>query len=129
MRGSGARRKYGGAVFASSLKGRVPGLVETKEQAGVSPHRPVRVTRHFDGVLRFRDLRGIDQFITKGLKSPDQLVAVIKEAGEAIPATLLNRGKRWTIHQCGAIDRNILRFAARLRNHSGKGLFDTMKLQ
>jgi hypothetical protein len=72
MRGSGAWRKYRGVVFASSLEGRVPGLVETKEQAGVSPHRPVRVTRHFDGVLRFRDLPRIDQFITKGLKSPDQ---------------------------------------------------------
>jgi hypothetical protein len=86
MRGSGARRECGGAVFASPLlKGSVPRLVETKEQAGVSRHRPVRVTRHSDDVLRFRDLPGIEQFITKGFKSPDQLIAVIKEAGEAIP--------------------------------------------
>jgi len=47
MRGSGARQKCGGAVVASLLEGRVPRLVETKEQAGVSGHRPVRVTRHF----------------------------------------------------------------------------------
>jgi len=62
MRGSGARRKCGGAVFASPLlRGSVPRLVETKEQAGVSRHQPVRVTHHSDEVLRFRDLSGIDQ--------------------------------------------------------------------
>ena len=99
MRGSGARRGCGGAVFASFVKRRVPRLVETKEQAGVSLHRPVRVTRHYFEMLRFRDLLGIDQFITNGFKSPDQLVAVIKEAGEGIPAALVNRGKPRTIHQ------------------------------
>jgi len=78
MRGSGARRGCGGAVFASFVKRRVPRLVETKEQAGVSLHRPVRVTRHYFEMLRFRDLLGIDQFITNGFKSPDQLVAVMK---------------------------------------------------
>ena len=78
-------------------------------------------------MLRFRDLPGIDQFITKGFKSPDQLVAVIKEAGEAILAAMVNRGKPRTIHQRGAIDKNIARFAAQLRNHPGQGLFDKMK--
>jgi hypothetical protein len=42
-------------------------------------------------MLRFRDPPRIDQFITKGFKSPDQLVAVMKEAGEAIPAAIVNR--------------------------------------
>jgi hypothetical protein len=78
MLGSGARRKCGGAVVASLLGGRVPRLVETKEQAGVSGHRPIRVTRHYFEMLRFRDLPRIDQFITKGFESPDQLVAVMK---------------------------------------------------
>jgi hypothetical protein len=54
-------------------------------------------------VHRFWDLPRIDQFITTGFKSLDQIVAVIEEAREAIPDAILNGGHgRRRVRESGA---------------------------